>query len=157
MYWDFTKRCNTNCNKKNSASATAIEINNTAVEIKQPLKIQSIESNLIVKGVSNIEGNLSVSRSAPTGSGNVTISATNSGNEGFASLYLQTNNQTLPITNETGQIYVGQSGGMNIITRSNHPISFKTYSDEPLATVSNSMQILGSGTRRYYKCAFNRK
>ena len=69
------------------------------------------------------------------------ISATNSGNEGFASLYLQTNNQTLPITNETGQIFVGQNAGMVLHTRTNHPIQFKAYADQPLTTAPTSMKI----------------
>ena len=60
---------------------------------------------------------------------------------------MQTNNQTLPITNETGQIFVGQNAGMVLHTRTSHPISFQTYSDQPLTTVTPSMKILGSGTR----------
>jgi hypothetical protein len=120
-----------------NGKATTTALNSKANSADVFLKTQDINSS----------GNLSVSRSAPTGSGNVVISATNSGNEGFTSLYLQTTNQTLPITNETAQIFVGQNGGMFLHTKSSHPISFQTYSDQPLTTVTPSMKILGSGTR----------
>ena len=120
-----------------NGKATTTALNSKANSADVFLKTQDINSS----------GNLSVSRSAPTGSGNVVISATNSGNGGFASLYLQTSNQTLPITNETAQIFVGQNGGMFLHTKSSHPISFQTYSDQPLTTVTPSMKILGSGTR----------
>ena len=59
-------------------------------------------------------------------------------------MYLQTANQTAPSTDETAQIFVGQDVGMFLHTRSNHPISFQTYSDEPLATVTPSMKILAN-------------
>jgi hypothetical protein len=107
----------------------------------------SVGGVLSVTGITNLTGNLSVSRSAPTGNGNVAISATNSGADGFASLYLQTNNQTLPITSTTGQIFVGQNAGMVLHTRTNHPISFQTYSDQPSTTVTPSMKIISSGLR----------
>ena len=119
---------------KNSLGATAIEIHAAEVDIKQPLKINSISSNL------------NVSRSDPTGSGNVTCSLTNSGNQGFSSLYLQTTNQT-GSSNETGQIFVGQNAGMVLHTRTNHPIQFKAYADQPLTTVPTSMKILSNTTR----------
>jgi hypothetical protein len=107
----------------------------------------SVGGILSVTGGSNLTGNLTVSRSAPTGNGNVAISATNSGADGFASLYLQTNNQTLPVTSTTGQIFVGQNAGLFLHTRTNHPINFQTYSDQPSTTVTPSMQILSTGLR----------
>jgi hypothetical protein len=121
-------------------------LNDKATTTALNLKANSADVFLKTQDI-NSSGNLSVARSAPTGSGNVVISATNSGNEGFTSLYLQTTNQTLPITNETAQIFVGQNVGMFLHTKSSHPISFQTYSDQPLTTVTPSMKILGSGTR----------
>ena len=59
---------------------------------------------LVVKtGGINTSGNLTVSRSEPTGE-NVVTSIINSGQNCFSSLYLQTTNQTI---NETGQLFVG--------------------------------------------------
>ena len=107
----------------------------------------SITGNLTVGGVTTLTGNLEVTRSAPTGSGNVAISATNTGNGGFTSLYLHTSNQISPIINETAQIFVGQNVGMFLHTRTNHPITFQTYSDQPATTVTPSMKILSTGTR----------
>ena len=106
----------------------------------------SVGGVLSVTGSSNLTGDLSLSRSAPTGL-NVSISATNTGNNGFASLYLQTQNQTSPTINETGQIFVGQNSGMFLHTRSNHPISFQTYTDQPSTTVTPSMKIISTGLR----------
>jgi hypothetical protein len=107
----------------------------------------SVGGVLSVTGNSNLTGNLSVIRTAATGNGNVAITSTNNGNEGFSSLYLQTRNQISPMTDETAQIFVGQNSGMVLHTRSAHDIRFQTYSDEPLKTVTPSMKILGSGTR----------
>ena len=107
----------------------------------------SITGNLTVLGSSNLTGNLDVSRSDPTGNGNVKISATNTGSSGFTSLYLHTSNQISPIINETAQIFVGQNVGMFLHTRTNHPITFQTYSDQPATTVIPSMKILSTGTR----------
>jgi hypothetical protein len=104
----------------------------------------TMPSLAVQSGGINTAGNLSVSRSAPTGDGNVTTSITNSGQDGFSSLYLQTTNQTI---NETGQLYVGQQNGLTLMTRTNHPIQFKAYSDQPLTTVPTSMKILSNTTR----------
>ncbi len=50
--------------------------------------------------------------------------------------------------NETGQIYVGQTGGLMISTRTQHRIKFMTYADQTgVGTVQISIQILKSGTR----------
>ena len=107
----------------------------------------SVGGILSVTGSTNLTGDLGVTRSAPTGSGNVTMSVTNTGNNGFASLYLQTQNQTSPTIYETGQIFVGQNSGMFLHTRSNHPISFQTYTDQPSTTVTPSMKIISTGLR----------
>ena len=86
---------------------------------------------------------LNASKSLPSG-GNVTINATNTGLNGFSSLYLKTTGQTI---NETGQLWVGQQNGLTMMTRTAHPLNFKTYADEAGVTVPSSMQILGTGTR----------
>ena len=59
-------------------------------------------------------------------------------------MYLQTTNQTI---NETGQLFVGQQQGLTLMTRTEHPIQFKAYSDQPLTTVPTSMKILSNTTR----------
>jgi hypothetical protein len=105
---------------KNKDNVTAIKIDEVAVEIQQPLKVisstnssfayglsagilqpsttlgincyssGSFGGNLAVYGTSNFSGNLTVSRSAPTGNGNVAMSLVNTSTdgEGFASLYI---------------------------------------------------------------------
>ena len=92
----------------------------------------------------NSMGDLTISRSAPTGNGNVKTSIINSGQDGFSSLYLNTTNQTI---NETGQLFVGQQSGLTLMTRTNHSIQFKAYSDQPATTVPTSMKILANETR----------
>ena len=83
---------------------------------------------------------MTASSSLPSG-GETAISATNTGTSGFASLYLQA-------PSETGQLCVGQATGLTMMTRTQHPISFKTFSDQTgVGVIPNSMQILGSGTR----------
>ena len=62
----------------------------------------------------------------------------------FSNLYLKTSGQTI---NETGQLFVGQQTGLMMMTRTAHPLKFKTYSDELGVTVPTSMQIAGTGTR----------
>ena len=47
---------------------------------------------------------------------------------------------------EVGQIFCGQSFGLNLRTNTAHPIRFTTYNDEVVG-VPASMQILGTGTR----------
>ena len=86
---------------------------------------------------------LLVTKSKPGGE-NVSITSNNSGSGGYASVYVSTTNQTI---NETGQIFVGAQGGMTMMTRTNHPIVFKTYSDQANFSVPNSMQILSNSTR----------
>ena len=90
-----------------------------------------------------LEESLKLTKSAPNGN-NVAIEVTNTGQSGFSSLYLATQGQT---TNETVQIFVGQQGGIVMMTRTAHPLRFKTYHDELNVTVPYSMQILGTGTR----------
>ena len=162
---------------KNKDNITSIKIDELAVDIQQPFKVTSstnssfaygasfgvllptaslgvnchssanVGGNLSVIGSTNLTGNLDVSRLDPTGNGNVKISATNTGSSGFTSLYLHTSNQISPIINETAQIFVGQNVGMFLHTRTNHPITFQTYSDQPATTVIPSMKILSTGTR----------
>ena len=162
---------------KNKNNITAIQIDELVVDIQQPFKVTSstnssfahgasfgvllptaslgvnchssanVGGNLSVIGSTNLTGNLDVSRLDPTGNGNVKISATNTGSSGFTSLYLHTSNQISPIINETAQIFVGQNVGMFLHTRTNHPITFQTYSDQPATTVIPSMKILSTGTR----------
>ena len=90
-----------------------------------------------------LQGDLNISKSAPSGL-NVVSSITNTGLDGYSSLYLKTTGQ---ITNETGQLFVGQQLGLVMMTRTAHALRFKTYSDELNATPPFSMQILGTGTR----------
>ena len=162
---------------KNKNNITAIQIDELVVDIQQPFKVTSstnssfaygasfgvllptaslgvnchssanVGGNLSVIGSTNLTGNLEVTRLDATGNGNVKISATNTGSSGFTSLYLHTSNQISPIINETAQIFVGQNVGMFLHTRTNHPITFQTYSDQPATTVIPSMKILSTGTR----------
>ena len=146
-----------------SADGTSVTVNGidgyTKTEVNNSLALKanaaspvftgnaSVGGVLSVTGNSNLTGDLSVTRTAATGNGNVAITATNNGNEGFSSLYLQTRNQISPMTNETAQIFVGQNSGMFLHTRTSHPITFQTYTEQPSTTVTPSMKILGSGTR----------
>ena len=90
-----------------------------------------------------LQGDLNIVKSATNGL-NVVTSVTNTGLNGFSSLYLKTTGQA---TDETGQLFVGQQQGLVMMTRTAHALRFKTYSDEVNATVPFSMQILGTGTR----------
>ena len=49
----------------------------------------TMPSLAVQSGGINTAGNLSVSRSDPTGNGNVTASITNSGQDGFCSIYIR--------------------------------------------------------------------
>ena len=75
---------------------------------------------------------------------NVTHNITNTQLDGFSSLYF--NNKSGASVSEVGQIFCGQSAGLNLLTNTAHPIKFTTYNGE-VAGVSASMQILGTGTR----------
>jgi hypothetical protein len=75
---------------------------------------------------------------------NVASNITNSQLNGFSSLYF--NNTSGASVSEVGQIFCGQSAGLNLLTTTSHPIKFTTYNGE-VAGVPASMQILGSGTR----------
>ena len=126
---------------------TAFEVMGSANGLTQEAQTQFFYKvtvpELLVQGGLNTSGNISVSRSDPTGQ-NVVISAKNTGLNGFSSLYLETANQTI---NETGQLFVGQQSGLVMMTRTNHPLQFKAYSDQPLTTVPTSMKILSNTTR----------
>ena len=100
----------------------------------------SIGGNLTVYGSSNFTENLTLSRNAPTGNGNVamTVSNTSTDGQGFSSLYIQAKN-------ETAQLFVGQQEGLNIMTHTAHSIKFKTYNNDGSSV--NAMEILGSGTK----------
>jgi hypothetical protein len=76
--------------------------------------------------------------SKPTGSGNVVNTIENTGVSGFAICYWKA-------PNESGQIFVGQLGGINLRTNTAHPIQFATYTNEAGATTS--MKILANATR----------
>ena len=104
------------------------------------LRIDSTQ-NLNIANV--ISTSLLASKNSPNG-GNVTISASNSGTSGFSSLYLQTTGSQI---NETGQLWVGQQTGLRMMTRTNHPLSFRAYSDEANVTVPTSIQILSNTSR----------
>ena len=83
---------------------------------------------------------LTASSSLPFG-GNTSVTVSNTGTSGFASLYLQA-------PSETGQLFVGQTSGLNVRTNTQHPITFRTFADQTgVGTIPNSMQILASGTR----------
>jgi hypothetical protein len=69
--------------------------------------------------------------------GNVQLSASNTGNLGFASLYLTCSNPSL----EDGQLFVGQGGGLTIATNTNHPI---TLSVNRFIPGSSSSMVLGT-------------
>ena len=161
---------------KNGSNATAIEINETAVEIKQPLKIQSSTNSVFNYGLSvgilqpttstlgincytsaSIGGNLTVLGSSnftenvniarsAPNGGEVAIGITNNGNSAYTSLYLQTRQQSGSSTNETGQMFVG-AGSMVVQTRTNHPIILKSYADDQSITVPNSLTISNNSTR----------
>ena len=126
------------------SDGTSVTINSidayTKTEVTNSLNLKANAASPV------FSGNLILSKSDPTG-GNVAMSATNTGSNGFASLYLQTSNQISPTINETAQIFVGQNVGMFLHTRTNHPICFQTYSDQPSTTVTPSMKILSTGTR----------
>ena len=161
---------------KNGSNATAIEINETAVEIKQPLKIQSSTNSVFNHWLSvgilqpttstlgincytsaSIGGNLTVLGSSnftenvniarsAPNGGEVAIGITNNGNSAYTSLYLQTRQQSGSSTNETGQMFVG-AGSMVVQTRTNHPIILKSYADDQSITVPNSLTISNNSTR----------
>jgi hypothetical protein len=100
---------------------------------------------LAVLGSSTFTQHLNVARSAPNG-GEVAIGITNNGNSAYSSLYLQTRNQSGASTDETGQVFVG-GGSMVVQSRTNHPINFKSYCDQPLVTVPTSLTISNNATR----------
>ena len=83
----------------------------------------SIGGNLSVYGASNFTENVNILRSAPTG-GEVAMGITNTGTNGYSSLYLQTRLQSDLTRNETGQIFCGNQS-MTIQTRNNHPVILK--------------------------------
>jgi hypothetical protein len=74
---------------------------------------------------------------------NVTQSIENTQLNGFSSLYLSSISGSS--VDEKAQLFCGQSSGLNVCTNSAHPLSFRTYIDQPGSTTS--MQILGTGTR----------
>jgi hypothetical protein len=75
---------------------------------------------------------------------NVAQSIDNNQINGYSSLYFSGTSGT-PVRNEKAQIFTGNGYGLNLTTLTNHNIAFKTFTDEVGAT--NSMQILGTGTR----------
>ena len=103
------------------------------------------DGNLSVYGTSNLTGIINILRSAPNG-GEVTMGITNSGLNGYSALYLQSRLQSDLTRNETGQVYVGGQS-MTVQTRTNHPIILKSYADEPLVTVPDSLTISNNATR----------
>jgi hypothetical protein len=160
---------------KKFGNATAIEINSTAVEIQQPLKVNSstnssfsygssfgvlqptsslgincyssaqIGSNLTVLGTTNVTGDINILRSAPNG-GEVAMGITNNGQSAYSSLYIQTRNQVSPKINETGQIFCG-AGSMVVQTRTNGPLILKSFADDLTMTVPDSLTISNNITR----------
>ena len=169
-----------NLSLKKFGNATAIEINSTAVEIQQPLKVNSssnsifsygistgllqptaslgihcyssaqIGSNLTVIGTTNVTGDINIARSAPNG-GEVAMGITNNGQSAYSSLYIQTRNQVSPKINETGQIFCG-AGSMVVQTRTNGALILKSFADDLSMTVPDSLTISNNITRDIY-CA----
>jgi hypothetical protein len=155
---------------KDRNDLTAIQIDAIGVEILRPLSINStsnttiayglgvgilqpkesigincfssgsFDGNLKVFGSSNFTENLTLSRNAPTGNGNVamTVLNTSTDGQGFSSLYIQAKN-------ELAQLFVGQQAGLNILTHTANSIKFKTYNNDGSSV--NAMEILGSGTK----------
>jgi hypothetical protein len=82
--------------------------------------------------------NVLTASSKPTG-GNVSITIENTGANGFASCYWKA-------PNESGQIFVGQLGGLNLRTNTAHPIQSTTYTGEE-GGAPTSMKILANATR----------
>ena len=160
---------------KDKNNVTAIEIDELAVEILQPFKGNSstnttfayglgvgilqpkesigincfssgsFDGNLTVYGSSNFTENVNITRSAPTGL-EVAMGITNTGLNGYSSLYLQSRLQSDLTRNETGQIFVGGQS-MVVQTRTNHPLHLQSYCDEPLVTVPTSLTISNNTTR----------
>ena len=164
-----------NLSFKKFGNATAIEINSEAVEIQQPLKVNSstnsifsygstfgvlqptaslgvtcyssaqIGGNLTVSGATNVTGDINISRSAPNG-GETALGITNTGQSAYSSLYIQTRNQVSPKIDETGQIFCG-AGSMVVQTRTNGSLILKAYADDLSITVPNSITISNNATR----------
>jgi hypothetical protein len=155
---------------KDRNNVTAIEIDELGVDILQPLSIKStsdtiinygiscgilqpretiginctssgsFDGNLKVYGSSNFVENLTLSRNAPTGNGNValTVSNTSTDGQGFSSIYMQAKN-------ESAQLFVGQLSGLHIMTHTPQSIKFKTNNND--GSPGNAMEILGTGTK----------
>ena len=99
-----------------------------------------LEELVVQTGGISTSGNLTVSRNAPTGNGNVSLSVNNTSTDGlgFSSIYIQAKN-------EIAQLFVGQQTGLNIITHTANSIKFKTYNND--GSSGNAIEISGSGTK----------
>ena len=105
----------------------------------------TVPSLTVQTGGINSSGNIDISRSAQNG-GEVASSISNTGQNGYSSLFLNTKNQSLTSANETGQLFVG-SQSLNMITRTAHPIHIRTFADDTTMTVPHSISILSNSTR----------
>jgi len=83
-------------------------------------------------------------KSLPNG-GNLSSIISNTGTDGFSSLYLNTvyGNES---TSESAQIWTGQNKGLNLRTTTNHPIEFNVNFDQ---------RVLYLGTNRNITCSNN--
>jgi len=136
-YIDFT-RCGTNNNSRLSCNSTSGLMTMSAVGGFSFINPVSCTQALAVTGATTCTGNLTVSNSLPTG-GNVTTNVTNTGASGFASLYLNA-------PSETGQLFVGQGGGLTLRTNTAHDVVFKTNDVERLRLRNSDGSVIIAGS-----------
>ena len=113
------------------------------LDLKAPKASPAFTGALTCAGTATLGGALTVSGSRDDVASNITNSQLN----GFSSLYF--NNTSGASASEVGQIYCGQTVGLNLTTNTAHPIRFTTYSNASTQFISilPSMEILGTGNR----------
>ena len=123
----------------NVATALGEKATTTDLDLKAPKANPTFTGALTCAGT----GGLTVSGSRD----NVAQSITNNQLNGFSSLYF--NNTSGASTSEVGQIFCGQTVGLNLQTNTAHPLRFSTYmnASNQFYSVLPSMTILANATR----------